>query len=185
VEESYLGVPSTEGDYVAFLGRLDFHQKGLDILLRAMQGLSFPLKIAGEGPAWPRLQRLIEDQANVEWVGKVEGQGKIDFLRHAKFVVVPSRFEGQGMVVVEATALGKSVIVSDIPELAYARRHGFALAFRKGSWPDLRQKMQQLWEQETLRHQLEQPTRDYARNSTWPRLTDQFETYCLNLIQNK
>lgn len=182
IDEELLNHLPTEGHYVGFLGRLDYHQKGIDLLLSAMQDLKLPLKLAGDGPGRKRLARTIESLPNVEWLGWLEGSRKVEFLQRAKFLVVPSRFEGQNMAVLEAAALGKAALVSDIDELSYAVRQGFALSFRSGSVPDLRKCLQQLWQDETLRDRLQGAARDYVRNVTWPQLADRYEGFCREVI---
>jgi glycosyltransferase involved in cell wall biosynthesis len=126
--------------------------------------------------------KAARDLKNVEWLGWLEGDRKIDFLSKAKFLVVPSRFEGQNMAVLEAAALGKPALVSDIAELSYAVRNGFALAFRRGSVPELREGMRRMWQDESLRHFLGAKARQYVSNLTWPKLADAYEAFCRELI---
>jgi glycosyltransferase involved in cell wall biosynthesis len=182
IDEELLGMPAVEGDYVAFLGRLDFYQKGLDLLLRAARLTRLPLRIAGDGPGRRRLQGLLPSVPSVIWVGHLEGQAKIEFLRQARFVVVPSRFEGQNLVVLEAAALGKALLVSDVPELAYAVRQGFAVSFRAGVWQELADRLQELWNRAALRQSLAQRARPSVKDLTWSRITDQFERCCLRIV---
>ncbi len=181
IEESLLAVPATEGQYVAFLGRLDFHQKGLDVLFKAMAGLDFPLKLAGDGPGRERLSRLAQRSPNIQWLGRVDGEEKARFLQRAKFLVVPSRFEGQNMALIEAAAVGKAAVVSDIEELAYAVQHGFALACRANSVAALREALCRLWQDDSLCRQLQAKARSYATTRTWPQLADLYERFLAKL----
>jgi glycosyltransferase involved in cell wall biosynthesis len=183
VDEELLALPVQTGEYIAFLGRLDIYQKGLDLLLRAARQTGLPVCLAGDGPGRTRLQADSMSLANVRWVGPVEGKAKVDFLRGARFVVVPSRFEGQNLVVLEAAALGKAVVVSDIAELAYAPRQGFGLPFKAGDGRDLAEKLAQLWHGHARRHSLEEYARPYVRDLTWPRIVDQFERYGERVIR--
>ncbi len=183
IEEDLLTLPESDGEYVACLGRLDFHQKGLDLLLRAAQATGLPVRIAGDGPVRHRLQARLPSAPSVAWDGPVEGATKVAFLRGARFVVVPSRFEGQSLVVLEAAALGKAVLTSEVPELAYAAEAGFALRFRTGAWPALADQMQRLWQEPDLRLTLAQRARPYVKDLTWPRISAHFERYCLRVIQ--
>jgi glycosyltransferase involved in cell wall biosynthesis len=182
VDEELLNVAPVEGDYVAFLGRLDFHQKGIDLLLSAVRELKLPLKLAGDGPARARLVKTIKNLPNVEWLGWLEGGKKLEFLRRARFLAVPSRFEGQNMAVLEAAAVAKAAVVSDIEELSYAVRHGFALPFRNGSVAGLGNSLQMLWENAGLRGQLQAAARHYVSGLTWPQLADRYEAFCRDVI---
>jgi glycosyltransferase involved in cell wall biosynthesis len=172
----------TGGTYAAYLGRIDIHQKGLDILSDAMKGLPALLKVAGDGRDRKRFLRMVKSRKNIEWVGVVRGGGKIGFLGNAQFLVVPSRFEGQGIVVLEAAACGKPVIVSDIPELSYAVDAGFGLSFRTGDPEDLADKIRFLLDNQTLREQMGKKAIGYARNFTWDKIAGEYERYLLDVV---
>ncbi len=179
IDRELLRTPEADGGYIAFLGRLDTYQKGLDILLDAAGRARLPVRVAGDGPGRESLMKQLAELPQVEWVGWLEGQAKVDHLRNATFVVVPSRFEGQNMVAIEAAALGKAVLVSDIEELRYVVDGGFGLCFRRGCADDLAAKMLALWEQEPLRRRLASNGRRSVENLTWPRLADRFEAFCM------
>lgn len=184
VDPDYLRETPVSGDYVAYMGRLDFHVKGIDLLLEAVRGLQIPLKIAGDGAERERLRQALPGLPQVEWVGTLAGREKVDFLRRARFVVVPSRSEGQNMVVLESAALGKCCLVSDIRGLNYGVEAGFALPFANGSATALRSGMETLWHDASLRARLESRGRPWMENLTWPRLADRFESYCMNVLRN-
>lgn len=109
--------------YFLFLGRIDLVQKGLDYLLAAYSKARTktvpPLKIAGDGVATDvlKLKALIKQyglDADVELVGKIEGLRKVELIRNALAVLMPSRSENHSMVALEALALGTPLICFDI-----------------------------------------------------------------------
>jgi glycosyltransferase involved in cell wall biosynthesis len=109
-------INSTE-KYILFLGRLEYNQKGLDLLLDAYRkaNISKRLIIAGSG-----LEKDIKQiknkikinglQKKVKLVGKVTGSKKEELLNNCLAVVVPSRFETFGVVALEAFAHGKPIV---------------------------------------------------------------------------
>ncbi len=114
----------TLGRDVLFVGRLELHPKGLDLLLTAWATaapqLGARLVLAGTGPDRERIEQLIASlgvEDSVELVGWVSGQAKRDLVRSARLVVVPSRHETFGLVAVEALAGGTPVVIFDIPSL--------------------------------------------------------------------
>jgi glycosyltransferase involved in cell wall biosynthesis len=110
---------------LAFLGRLE-HQKGLDILLQALsrlreRGVEFDLQIGGEGSLRDRLEREVRERGLAD---RVAFRGRIDdragFLSDRSILVLPSRYEGFPMVLLEAAWHDQCVVasgVSGIPEL--------------------------------------------------------------------
>ncbi len=114
-----------EEPYILFLGRMDLYMKGLDVLMDAMGRLPGPgitLKMAGICSPQNRakLERLMSKygiESSVELLGFVTGDEKKDLLRKCMFVVMPSRFEGWGIVAVEAAAACKPVIGTRISGL--------------------------------------------------------------------
>jgi len=122
-----IDVPSGRGEYFLYCGRLST-EKGLPALLKAFsQTPSLKLKIAGDGP----LKRILLERApeNIVFVGYKSGQELKNLIKGASFVVVPSKwYENNPMSVIEAFAMSKPVIGSDIggiPELVSESGAGF------------------------------------------------------------
>ncbi len=156
------------GRYIAFLGRIDISQKGLDLLVEALKGSkNIEVLVAGDGKDREKFLKIIKDAPHIRYVGKVSGEEKYNFIKNAKFLIVPSRFEGQGIVVLESASMGKPVIVSDIPELKYAVYAGFGLSFKKEDPKDLKAKVELLLNDEKLLFQMGRRGIEYAKNFTW------------------
>lgn len=106
-----------------FLGRLDVSQKGLDLLLPAFARLHHELPnthliLAGpdEDGGLLLLQRLAEQLGvgdGVTFTGLVSGSQKLAILGDADVFVLPSRFEGGSVALLEALYAGLPVLVSD------------------------------------------------------------------------
>jgi len=101
------------------IGRLDA-KKRIDDIIRAIylmrkNGEDVALLVLGEGPERLYYEKLIKDMKlddSVFLVGHVSNPYPI--LKRADVFVLASEFEGFGMVVVEALALGLPVVASDI-----------------------------------------------------------------------
>ncbi len=99
-----------------YLGRLSV-EKGVDLLLQALSGIELRgrIVIAGDGPEGARLRAAAEQKAlSVEFVGHVDHDEARDLLCRSRLLVVPSRSEPQGVVVLEALASGTPVIGSNV-----------------------------------------------------------------------
>jgi glycosyltransferase involved in cell wall biosynthesis len=101
-------------------------QKGLDVLIRAMKpiGEAFPtaqLLIAGEGPERHELERLTHDLGLEDRIVLLGHRDDVEqLMRRAWLVVHPARWEGFGLVLLEAMKVGSPVVatrVSAIPEI--------------------------------------------------------------------
>ena len=122
-------VPASTSPYVLFLSRLH-PKKGLDILIKAFFELhksqlfsEWCLVIAGDGDAAyvNSLKRLVSINAAddfVRFIGWVRRDEKVDVLRKASLLVLPSRQENFGLCVMEALAEGVPVVVSRDVNLA-------------------------------------------------------------------
>jgi glycosyltransferase involved in cell wall biosynthesis len=108
-----------------YLGRLQLLEKGLDLLLAsfavlAERDLDVRLVVAGDGYDSEEVKNLADElglSERVDFVSRVDGDEKRDYLRRAMAVVMPSRFESFGLVAVEALASATPVIGFSLPSL--------------------------------------------------------------------
>ena len=105
-----------------FLSRID-KKKGIDLLLTAFAGHAdtFPdLDLVIAGPDLAGLQAGLKDlssklgiAARVHWPGILSGAAKWGAFRAAEFFVLPSHQENFGVVVAEAMALSRPVLITN------------------------------------------------------------------------
>jgi len=109
-----------------FIGRLS-REKGCDILLKAAVHVpDLRLIIVGEGPESAILREFarINQLRNVIFTGAMDNQGARSLMRESQFLVLPSRYEGFPLTVLEAMNEGCPVIASDLPGTRDAIYHG-------------------------------------------------------------
>jgi len=95
-----------------FVGRHD-RQKGLDILLRAMAPLqSKRVRLYIAGAAVLSHSARQEGADNIFWLGWLAEDELIAYYRACDGLLVPSRWEGFGLVAIEAMSAGKAVIAA-------------------------------------------------------------------------
>jgi len=135
VPDALFTLPRNESFDLLFFGRLDWFQKGIDRLLETMSILAgidptVRLRMAGRGRDLDRVQREVEVrglQEQVTLLGSVSDSEREALFAGARILLMPSRFEGFGMVAAEAMAAGLPVIGSDagaLPEVLDAPRGG-------------------------------------------------------------
>jgi glycosyltransferase involved in cell wall biosynthesis len=118
-----------KGDYLLCLGRID-KDKGTDIAIDIANRTGSKIIVAGvdmvthDIPAWVR-----NIPGDVEFVGYVNTQRRLELLKNAKALLHPCRWlEPFGMVLIEALACGTPVICSDwgaLPEIVEQEVTGF------------------------------------------------------------
>jgi len=185
-DSSLLSVKISEQNYILYLGRFHINQKGIDTVSEALKYTKHSLVLAGSGKDELKVREMFREYINsgiVAIVGFVTGAKKIDFLRNCIFMIMPSRYEGQPLSIIEAAACGKPVIVSDIPELRYVVDAGFGISFKTGDAYDLAEKMKYLHENEALRREMGNRGREYAKNYTWDTIAAKFEEFLLKCMK--
>lgn len=150
------------------------HEKNIDFLLQvvALVRQTIPdvlLLIVGEGPAQPHLERLVKQldlKANIRFVGYLDRKRELlDCYRAGDLFVFASRTETQGLVLLEAMALG-------VPVVAFAAMGTRdILNAQRGAWvtedhpQPFAEAVQNLLANPVRRAQLAQDAREYAQ--TW------------------
>ena len=103
---------------LAFVGRFD-RQKGLDLLLKVLadrQLSHITLWVIGDSTLGPKVS--IPEQTNVHLLGWVPHQEIDSYMQCFDAVVVPSLWEGFGLIALEAMRNGKAVLASRTGGLA-------------------------------------------------------------------
>lgn len=147
---------------ILFVGRL-VPGKGADILLRALPAIlarqpDATLTVVGAGPERDRLADLAQQLgvgARVSFMGPVPHAALAAHYRRAALLVLPSREEGFGLVLVEALGCGCPVVASDIPALRDLLCEGGAgRLFRAGDVENLAHTLIALLSDDAARHAL-------------------------------
>lgn len=119
------------GGYLLYAGRLSV-EKGLDSFLRAaVQIPELPVKIAGRGPEFEKLERIVRDAgaAHIEFLGFVAPDKLERLRRRAEALILPTiSYENASTSVLEAMGSGIPAIVTRIggnPELVSDGENGF------------------------------------------------------------
>jgi glycosyltransferase involved in cell wall biosynthesis len=110
----------------AFVGAL-CQRKGVDVLLRAFQLVlkehpQARLVLIGcdeSDGSYPRMANKLGLAQAAEFAGSVPAAEISDSLKSCDVLVLPSRFDGWGMVINEAASLGKALIATDTCGAAY------------------------------------------------------------------
>lgn len=105
---------------ILFVGRL-VPAKGVDVLLRAAsvlikQNISFKLSIVGDGHDRARLETMTKQldlEQNVHFVGPLPYEEVMSWYEKAHVLVLPTKSEGFGKVIVEAMCYGVICVATD------------------------------------------------------------------------
>lgn len=144
---------------VGFVGRLRW-EKGLRVLIRAISEIvedhpDLLLVIVGDGPQRFECQMYAESKGlaqHIYWAGMKPQEEVFKLYSIMHIVVVPSHFEGFGLVAAEAMATGTAVICSDVDglsEIVIDGKNGFL--FPEGDHRQLAEKLAFLLRQPTER----------------------------------
>ena len=107
-----------------YVGRLVFY-KNLEVIFRAFVNVleavsDARLVIVGDGPmrkTWESMTNDLGLKDHVRFFGKIPHKDKVRLLKESAFLILPSMVEGFGIVILEAFASEKPVLVSSIGAL--------------------------------------------------------------------
>ncbi len=166
---------NTKRDYnkneliIGSVGRLE-KQKGYDLLLEAIfkaKDQAIKCEIVGEGKERDYLEKRIHELRlfdQVKFIGQREDTP--DFLNNIDIFVLPSRWEGLGIVILEAGLSGLPVIASNIDgikEIIDDNQNG--LLFEKANTDDLSDKLKTLLTDGEKRKELGESLQDKIKNN--------------------
>jgi glycosyltransferase involved in cell wall biosynthesis len=167
---------SSDPPYILFVGRLDTHMKGLDILVpaygEAVYDKGIDLVLAGR--ASPTVLKELEALVPARWRSRVRIEPNISEDRKAElmasclFFCSPSRIEGFGMAALEANAAGKAVLATDVDGFRASLAFGeTALAVPPNDRPALQAALARLTDDSELRERMGLAGRERAKRYSW------------------
>jgi len=160
---------------VLYVGRSDPYKNLtllVDAIAQARQKASFPLQLKILGPPDPRYPEAghrvkeLGLESAVSWAGYQTSTALVKAYQEADLVVLPSRYEGFGLPVVEAMACGTPMLCSDIPVL---KEIGGKAAFYTplGNIPELANGILKVLTDAPLRCEMVARGFEQARQFTW------------------
>lgn len=166
--------PSTtpKSNHFIYIGRLS-EEKGIQLLLKAVENTHIPLKIAGDGPLKHLVEKAAKQYSNIEYLGSLNQQ-EVDLqLQQAQALVFPSIwYETFGLTAIEAFSNGTPVIASKIGAMSTIVNHQHnGLHFSAGNVAAL---------QERLQHYQELPPQEKEQLQQ-----NAFSTYLLHYSMDK
>jgi glycosyltransferase involved in cell wall biosynthesis len=148
-----------EANGAFYAGRIS-PEKGIETVIDAWAGLEYPLRVAGGGPLLDAMKR--KPTGSVSWLGWKSREETLNLVRESAFFVFPSMlYEGFPLALLEAMALGKAIIASDLGPRREMIENGVSgLRFEAGNAKDLRAKIERLINDPALRMRLGQAARE-------------------------
>jgi len=156
-------------------------QKGLDTLLQAVAVLArkrpeVEMRIAGRGKDMERVRQMSRElgiEGNVRLLGAVDEAERQRLFAGAAVQLMPSRFEGFGMVAAEAMAAGVPLVAAaagSLPEVVDAPRGGVLVP--PGDAQALADAVDRLLEDAPARESLSASARISAQRFRWEAVAD-------------
>lgn len=199
VDMVYAGVPEelfalkrAPEDFLLYFGRLDIFQKGLDTLLDAFALLvrsrpGLQLRMAGRGNDADAVAARVRDlglSAHVRLLGAVSAAEMQQLFAGAAVQLMPSRFEGFGMVAAEAMAAGVPLVAAaagSLPEVVDAPRGGILVP--PGDAAALANAVDALLNDVEARQTLSRTARGSAERFRWDAVAEQHFNFLTHIAE--
>ncbi|MDF1778862.1 MAG: glycosyltransferase family 1 protein [Rhizobiaceae bacterium] len=182
--------PGPAGAFALFVGTLE-PRKNLSGLLHAMAMLKNAGQLTGQlciagGQGWrhANLGAMIRDsklQDHVTATGYVDDAVLDRLYRQARFLIMPSLYEGFGIPIIEANHYGIPVLTSNISSMPEAAGNAGLLVDPLDP-DDIAKKWQSLWNDERLYSELAAKARPNAARFSWQESAARMETLFEQLI---
>jgi glycosyltransferase involved in cell wall biosynthesis len=161
-------------NYMLFVGRHEKHKK-IDELIRISSELKFPIKIVGDGPEKENLMNIARNlKARVDFLGNIERNELVKLYQNCSFFVSASKWEGFGMIFMEAAACGKPSVgynTCSIPEVVLNGKTGLLAE----NYDGLKENVKRLIEDKILRKTLGKKAFSFSKNFGWDKVSEEYE----------
>jgi glycosyltransferase involved in cell wall biosynthesis len=172
---------------VTFIGAL-VPQKGVDVLLDAFKEVrarlpEVSLVIVGDGPERNRLEQMVEDLglSEVAFLGFVDDLERV--YEKTCLLVLPSREEGFGLVLLEAMARGVPVVATEAGGIPEVLGPEYAALVRPGDRQGLAEVIIRVLEDKGLREELSRLAMERVREFSWEKMGKEVDALYEELVR--
>ena len=150
---------NTDERFVLFLG-FPWYLKGVDLLIEAFRSIAdavpdVRLRIVGHFPDREELERRVAGHPRISIEKAVKVPVAHDLISRCSVLVLPSRTEAMGRVLLEAMAAGKPVVASRVDGIPhYVTHEANGLLFECGHVEDLAHQLRRVLTDRDLAHRL-------------------------------
>lgn len=170
---------TASGDSIVFVGRLK-RQKGVHILLEAMENVNQHLIIVGDGPERSQFEKTAaRTNLDVEFVGEVDPDAVQEYLLDGSVFVLPS-VAGEGLpnALLEAMAVGLPVIGTNtggVKDAIIDGETGYVVP--PGDQDALAERLDNLVTNDSTQNRIGRAAREYVvAHHSWERITDKLDS---------
>jgi glycosyltransferase involved in cell wall biosynthesis len=192
-----VSVPNTSSSrkkrHILFIGRIEYDQKGLDLLIEAYSKLNRKITptliIAGTGSEndEKKLKEKINTyhlDAKIKLVGRVSGTYRDLLFNQSIMCVCPSRFETQSLVALEAMSYGVPLICFNIDGLNWIPAEA-SLKADQFNTSQLAKLMKMVLASAKLRKKLITNGRKFAKLHSWDKSAIKYQNYIDRILNNE
>lgn len=178
---------NVDEEYALFVGSF-IPQKGIDFLIDTIKDINFNFKLIGTGPLFDKIKKRIkmENITNVELLGSMTQREVSEYIKRCSFLLLPSKSEGLGMVLLESNACGKPVIatnVGGIPEIVKDGYNGYVIDY--GNVNKFKNRIIQLIENKKLRKKMGHNGLKLSKNFTWDKCANTVYKIYKDILNSK
>jgi glycosyltransferase involved in cell wall biosynthesis len=175
--EQYVPGRESRQPLVCFVGSLSDRRKRVEDVIDAFpyieeQVPGVRLVIAGDGQREAALRKRAAAYENVEFVGLLVGQGKVDLYQRSWVGVFPSVKEGFLLTAVEASACGTPPVIYEHPGLTTVLDGKTGLVLPEGGPQPLARAVVSLLKDRERRMEMGRKARAHASGFSWDRMAE-------------
>ncbi len=175
----------TKKNQICFVGRLEYSQKGLDLLIdsfaKIIDQTDWQLVIGGSGPKYEE-DRLISHISKLNLSSRVNLLGRVDkttrdrIYKESEFIAIPSRYETFSLVALEALSYGLPILRFDINGMDWLPDDG-NIKVKSFDVDSYAKQMLKLIKMPKVRSVMSQTNRLHAKHYSWNNISAQYQFF--------